>query len=278
MPLEKVTDHILAETSGENGGNMGVVILNDQVVIIDSGMFHQKTKEIRIELEEYELPIRNLILTHAHSDHVFGAQAFDTASIISSEGTRDYCVKNLEDQWDRNRLVEYAESVKAERPELFEAMQDLKIRIPDVVFKRHLSVGPDMELRIEHVGGHTAGSTIVAVPSERISFVGDLIFNGSFPYAADPTCDPERWIMALEKVLAGRYDLIIPGHGPACGDEQVKYHIDFLEIFRDRVIEASDKGMTPNDFIEAGLVPKMDLEKADQRVETAVTHFFKYYG
>ncbi len=278
MPLERVTDTIFADTSGENGGNMGAAILDDQVVVIDSGMFHKKTKEIRIELEQYELPIRNLILTHAHSDHVFGAQAFEAASILSSEGTRDYCVSNLEGQWHRSRLVESAESMKAERPEFFKAVQDLEIRIPDVVFKRHLSVGPGMQLRIEHVGGHTAGSTVVAVPSERIAFVGDLIFNGSFPYAGDPTCDPERWIMALEKVLAGRYDLIIPGHGPVCGEEQVTYHIDFLETFRDRVIEAIDDGMTPEGFIGEGLVPKMDLEKADHRVETAVNHFFRYYG
>jgi cyclase len=278
MPLEKVADNILADTDGENGGNMGAVILDDQIVVIDSGMFHQKTKTTGTELEEYKLPIKNLILTHAHSDHVFGAQVFSTSSIISSEGTRDYCVNNLNDQWDRARLLEYAESMKEERPDFFEAVQDLQIRIPDVVFKRHLSVGPNMELKIEHVGGHTAGSTIVAVPSERIAFIGDLIFNGSFPYAGDPTCDPERWIMALEKVLAGRYDLVIPGHGPVCGEEQVTYHIDFLETFRNRVIEASDNGMTPDEFMEEGLVPKMDLEKADKRVETAVTHFFKYYA
>jgi len=134
MHLEKVTDNIFAETSGENGGNMGAVILNDQVVIIDSGMFHHKTKKISDELAEYQLPIRNLILTHAHSDHVFGAQAFETASIISSEGTRDYCMNSLNDQWNKERLVEYAESMKAERPEFSKAVQDLEIRNPDVVY------------------------------------------------------------------------------------------------------------------------------------------------
>ncbi|MHA1934949.1 MAG: MBL fold metallo-hydrolase [Candidatus Thorarchaeota archaeon] len=215
MALVNVVGKVHADVEGKNGGNFGAIILEDEIVVIDAGMIHPISKMIRENLEkEFNLPILKLVFTHYHSDHVFGAQAFEPVSLIGSASMR-----NLTDQWEPDTLKENYESYRDERPELWKAIQNLSIRLPDIVFTNKLAIGNESEVIIQHVGGHTAGSSTVVVEPENAIFVGDLIFSGVFPYGGDPTSNPDRWIMNLESIIAKDYEFIIPGHGPLCGME-----------------------------------------------------------
>jgi len=98
MTLTKISERIYADTEGTNGGNFGAIVLDDEIVIIDSGMFHHLTEEARELLEkEHQLPVLKLLLTHVHADHVWGAQAFNPVTMISSKQTCSGSITKIED-------------------------------------------------------------------------------------------------------------------------------------------------------------------------------------
>ena len=233
MSLSKLIDRIYANTDGTNGGNHGAIVLEDEIVMIDSGMIHQKSREMKANLEhEIGLPILKLVFTHSHGDHVFGAQAFEPVSLIASAPMRRRCEDNLRSDWKQDTLLKRYSETKEERPELWEAIQSLNIRLPDIVFKDQISLGNNREITVKLLGGHTSGSSIVISHPQKAIFVGDLIFGGQFPYGGDPTCDPDRWIMALEEVQAIDYETIIPGHGPVCGRSELE---DYTQALRYKI-------------------------------------------
>lgn len=278
MALHKVSDRIYADTDGKNGGNLGAVILDDEIAMIDSGMVHNLSRKVRQYVDDtFGLPILKLIITHSHSDHVFGAQAFDPASVIGSADMRKVCESNLSGQWKLDAIREYVKPIKNERPELWASLDDLEIRLPDIVFDNRLLLGRKKEMTVQLVGGHTIGSSIVVIEPEHIAFVGDLIFNGSFPYAGDPTCDPDRWIMGLERIMAAEYEQIIPGHGPVCGQDEIARHLDFLSTLRERVKHALVEGLLPEEFLEKNLLPDHYAEGADRRGSSTVERWFDFY-
>ncbi len=87
MALKKIIDGIYVSDDGSNGGNHGAIVLDDEVVMIDSGMIHPKSADTKKFLEsETGLPIHKLVFTHSHGDHVFGAQAFEPATGTSLNG------------------------------------------------------------------------------------------------------------------------------------------------------------------------------------------------
>ncbi|MHA2302141.1 MAG: MBL fold metallo-hydrolase, partial [Candidatus Thorarchaeota archaeon] len=131
MALEKVSNRVYADVTGENGGNFGAIVLDDEILMVDSGMMHLKSSAAKEFLvNKFELPITKILLTHHHSDHVLGAQAFEPMSFISSSQTREICENALDSHWSDEELKAWAEEAKETRPELWESFQTLRILIP----------------------------------------------------------------------------------------------------------------------------------------------------
>ncbi|MFW9768872.1 MAG: MBL fold metallo-hydrolase [Candidatus Thorarchaeota archaeon] len=279
MSLSKLADGIYASTDGTNGGNHGAIVLEDEVIMIDAGMVHQKSRVTKDFLEqESGLPILKLIFTHYHSDHVFGAQAFEPVSLIASELMRKGCEENLENDWKIEILKKNYEGMKDERPELWKSLDDLSIRLPDIVFKNQLILGNNKEVLVKLMGGHTAGSSVIISETHNTIFIGDLIFNGRFPYAGDRSCNPDRWIMALEDVLAMGYETVIPGHGQVCGLKEVEEYLDALSSLRDNVKEALASELSLEAFLDSTKIPPQISTGAERFAERSIQHWYKFYG
>jgi glyoxylase-like metal-dependent hydrolase (beta-lactamase superfamily II) len=277
MALEKVTDRVYADVTGENGGNFGAILLDDEIIMVDSGMMHLKSTVAKDYLTtNFGLAITKILLTHHHSDHVFGAQAFEPMSLISSSKTREICEAALDAWWSDEELKAWADDAKETRPDLWESLQSLRVIIPDMTFDDEFRFGDEIIFR--HIGGHTAGSSIVIVEPEHILFIGDLLFNKSFPYAGDSSCDPDRWISGLEEIVAAEYQIVIPGHGPLCESEGIIEQIEFLKQFRELIKNAIEEGLTSKQFLDEKRTPNYYLEGAEHRVKVSVEHWFAHYG
>jgi cyclase len=279
MTLQKLMDGLYVSTDGSNGGNHGAIVLEDEVVMVDAGMIHPKSRETKEFLENKTgKPILKLIFTHSHGDHVFGAQAFEPVSLIASLPMRERCEENLKTEWKPEALKERYAPMKDERPEMWNALQDLSIRLPDLVFKTHVFLGNNEEVSVKLLGGHTAGSSTVISHTHNLIFIGDLIFSGMFPYGGDPTCNPDRWIMALEEVLELGLETIVPGHGPVCGPEELENYIQALMDLRANVEDATSLDMTIEDFINEGMIPEAIQEGAERFADRTLDHWFKFYS
>lgn len=278
MALSKLMEGIYADVSGTNGGNHGAIILENEIVMIDSGMIHHKSLETKNNLEEkVGLSIENLILTHSHSDHVFGAQAFEFVNIIASVPMQERCEKNLETEWKRESLLKRYFEVKEERPELWNAVKTLSIRVPTITFRDKISLGKDSEITVKLLGGHTSGSSIVISHKQKAIFVGDLIFNGLFPYGGDPTCNPDDWIEALEEVRDIGYETIIPGHGPVCGINELEEYTHALKELRDAVRNAVLFGTSKEQMMDEGQIPKPLQSGIERFGDVTLDHWFGFY-
>ena len=127
------------------------------------------------------------------------------------------------------------------------------------------------------LGGHTSGSSIVISHPHNTVFVGDLIFNEQFPYAGDPTCDPDRWILALEEIHSYEYDIIVPGHGPVCGQKELAGYIEALSDLRDLIKEALKTGLSVESFIKREMVPESIAAGFERFGEVSLKHWFSFY-
>ena len=84
--LEVVTPHTVANTRGVGRGNAGAVSLRNFTIAIDSTIYAKTALLFRQNLEKhFNLPIKYLIFTHYHADHIFGIGPFSDVTTISSE-------------------------------------------------------------------------------------------------------------------------------------------------------------------------------------------------
>ena len=91
-----------------------------------------------------------------------------------------------------------------------------------------------------HLGGHTPCSSVVWLPDESILFAGDLIFQGRYPFLA--TANIEKLMEALRFLPGLGAQVIVPGHGLLCGNEEVLKQLNYIETTWERTAEHVKKG------------------------------------
>lgn len=198
-------------------GNTGGISLENYTVAVDSTGNLSGGKIFRKKLENYyNLPIKYVIFTHYHGDHINGRQAFKDVDLIIS----DFIPTD-------------------------------KGRFQNAIFiKDDYSIQDEnLEVKIFHTGGHTVDSMFVHFPSEEIVFAGDIIFENLFPpFGGDPTCNPELWFQALEKIEALNPIKIVPGHGPYLTGDKINNHLSNLQKLRINVKKAIKENLKPHEI------------------------------
>src|SRR6185436_2774819 len=106
-----------------------------------------------------------------------------------------------------------AESYMAENP-------GVEIVLPTITFEDQITLHcGSREIQIKHLGrGHTSGDIIAYLPQEGIVVAGDLVI-APVPYVGNPQSHPGDWSASLERLLALKPKIIIPGHGPVMRDD-----------------------------------------------------------
>ncbi|MFX0064128.1 MAG: MBL fold metallo-hydrolase, partial [Candidatus Hermodarchaeota archaeon] len=230
--LEQVSPHTVA-VSSIRGGNCGAVALNDFIIAIDSTMFPKTGNLFREKLEKkFELPVKMLFITHSHGDHVFGMKAFKDTTIIGSSKLVSIMTENAKTRWTPEALDEW----KKDNPDIAPLLEDVEIVFPSIGFETKLEIiDGNLKLELYQSGGHTACSSYAYFPHEKVMFSGDLIFAKTFPYAGDPSCNPNLWIRTLEHFLTLDVEKFINGHGPVVDRKEIEKHLSFFKELRDRV-------------------------------------------
>ncbi|MFX0016267.1 MAG: MBL fold metallo-hydrolase [Promethearchaeota archaeon] len=249
--LEFVTDyHCIVNTSMIRSGNIGAIVLRNFVCIVDTTTYTVTAKNFRDKVEEkFGLPIKYLVYTHYHGDHIFGSPAFRDLSIIGSKET----LHNLTDPNTLKSLEEWRNNLIIEDP----LAKGIEITPPTTTFEyKKLLYDEDLKIEIYHAGGHTSGSTYVYFPVEKVIFTGDLVFEDIYPYAGDPTCNPDKWLTQLQQIQKMDIEKIVPGHGHVLLSKQdLDKHISFYKSLKEIVCEVIQdnlpmKAIKPPDFFK----------------------------
>ena len=215
--------------------NAGFIITGDGVVVIDAlgspSLGAELISSIRRLTSE---PIRYVIVTHYHADHVYGLQSFKDAGaqIIAHPAGREYLnsdTARLRLESSRQELLPWID----EKTRLVPA--DRWLETEDTV----LHVG-SYDFRIRHVGpAHTPEDLVVYVPKAGVLFAGDLVFRGRIPYVGQ--ADRRQWIESLGRMTEFRPQVMVPGHGPISRQPLVDIELtrDYLIYLRATMAQAA---------------------------------------
>ncbi len=214
--------------------NAAFVVTDDQVVVFDALGAPVLAEELVAEIRRVtSLPIRLVIVSHYHADHVYGLQVFKAlgAEIIAHEGARDYLNSNTA-----------ALRLTASRADLSPWI-DQNTRL--VAADRWLRAGTTLELGgttfvIDHAGpAHTSEDLVVYLPQRSVLLAGDLVFRARVPFVGD--ADSGAWVKALDRLLKFDARVIVPGHGPASTEAQADLQLtrDYLVHLRRSMADAA---------------------------------------
>jgi glyoxylase-like metal-dependent hydrolase (beta-lactamase superfamily II) len=219
--------------------NAAFVVTREGVLVVDALGSPALARELLAEIRRITAaPVRYVVVTHYHADHIYGLQAFKDAgaTIVAQRSGLLYLNSDTADL-----------RLKASREEMAPAV-DQSTRL--VAADRWID-GPTtlrlggLDFVLQPVGpAHTPEDLVVWVPQSKLLFAGDVVFRGRIPFVGQ--ADSGRWIGALDTLLAFDARIIVPGHGPISTSARADLELtrDYLVYLRQTMGEAA-RNMDP---------------------------------
>src|SRR6516165_2292895 len=198
--------HEEASSANEDGiANIGFIIGDEAVAVVDPGGSYAEGEALRAAIRVCtEKPIRYVILTHVHPDHVFGAAAFRRdhpdfvghAKLPGALAQRgEYYLRRLHEA-----LGEGAEGSEVVPPTVL------------VADRLDLDLGHRRLMLQAHGRAHTDNDLTVFDEKTRTFWLSDLLFVDRIPVIDGSLVG---WLKELDGLTAIAADRAVPGHGPA---------------------------------------------------------------
>ena len=223
------------------GGNIAVSAGEDGVFIIDD-QIEPLTGQLLSSISKVsDQPIRFVINTHYHGDHVGGNETLGKAgSVIIAHD-------NIRQRMNSDQVSIFFDETTPTWP------QD---SLPIITFNDRVTLHLNGEaVTAIHVPrGHTDGDSIVHFPDSNVIHMGDIFFNGLYPFIdLDGGGSIQGTIAAVELGIGMADDetQIIPGHGPMSDLSGMQEYLAFLISARDKVQALIDQGMSLQQAVAA---------------------------
>lgn len=249
-------------------------------IIVDCMESNESAAKVKAAFNKISTkPIKALIYTHNHADHIFGAGIMageDDPEIYSHELTNYYI----------DRLLNVVRPIIGERSSrMFGTSLDNDAHIncgigprldadenttrsllrPTVTFKDELEVEVEgIKLKLIHAPGETNDQLFVWIADRKILLPGDNIYK-AFPnlYTIRGTSyrDVKMWSSSLDKMRFLNPEILIPSHTqPIKGAEKIqgilRDYRDAIQFVHDQTIRNINKGLTPDELAEKVILPE----------------------
>ncbi len=292
--ITQVADNVYV-ASGYDASNIAMIIGTDGYVLIDAGKFPSNSQKVHDEFKKItDKPLKAIIFTHGHNDHVGGTEPF----LAGTKGVKLYAAENLgvEDEFDqlaghKNQraymqagmklppserinngvaLPVYKDGAfsdkpvaKGEKSPYTPAITKDDITNPITAPVSTIEVA-GLTLELIRAAGESEDTLMVYYPAKDVMFVGDLIYR-SFPnlYSIRGTKyrDVRAWIDALNVIVDKNPNAVVMGHTrPFVGKKETQQAVtnyrDAVAFVFEKSIEGMNNGLTPDELVEYVQLPE----------------------
>jgi alkyl sulfatase BDS1-like metallo-beta-lactamase superfamily hydrolase len=277
--LIEVTDGVYSAV-GFGLANSILVEGDDGAIIIDTMETIEEGHMVREEFRKVSSkPIKAIIYTHNHTDHVFGAEAFVDAGqspeVFAQERTMDYVYRIVS---------EYRPIITKRSFRMFGTYLDRQAMINDGIgpflgidedstlgivkptrtFSDYLEAEiAGVRFRLVHAPGETDDQIFVWFPDKRVLACGDNLYK-AFPnlytIRGTPYRDLKGWVASLDKMRALNPEHLVPSHTrPISGQAKVNKILtdyrDAIQYVHDQTVRGINQGLTPDELVETVKLP-----------------------
>ncbi|HVV40619.1 MAG TPA: MBL fold metallo-hydrolase [Nitrobacter sp.] len=224
-----------------NTSNAGFVVTSDGVAVFDAlGTPSLGWALLQTIRKTSDKPIRYVIASHYHADHIYGLQAFKdhtSALIVAQERAAEY--KENDETAD-----EKADERLAQRRGALYPWVNEKTRVvpPDITFKDRMTITlGDRRLTLLYAGpAHSSSDSMMMVEPDGVLFAGDIVQNSRIPFMNSDDVSTTQWLKALDEVEQLNPKFIIPGHGKSStqAKEAIAFTRDYIQYVRGAMAKA----------------------------------------
>ncbi len=235
MRRERVSDDIYVFTSGLYAQvTASAVVTRGGVVVVDTLPFPEETREMIGYIKGLgQGPIKYLVNTHWHGDHINGSYLFDDSVEL-------VCHKRCQ-----QAIMEFSQAALDESKETSPLFEEVKLRIPEVIFEDGemvLHVG-NKSVEMTLTPGHTADSVVAYVREDKVLIAADTVM--PVPYFI--WGDRHDFKKSLDFLRRYHLESIVQGHGEVLlrGEipNVIESSIDYLDILEQKVTEIIEKDL-----------------------------------
>lgn len=255
----------------ENFGNIGMVITDEGVVLIDTGSASQPFAALKPLRDLTDKPVRYVIYTHGHADHAANtppilqeaAQRGDMRPHVIGHVNVSKRMDRYAELYGQNAFINRIQfRIPANMPSYPPTERFIR---PDITYEHEMSFRlGGLTFELHHAMGETDDITWVHIPERKLVFCGDL-FVSSCPNIGNPLKVQRyevEWAEALEQIVALKPDVLSPGHGPvlrgATISEALLVTARSLRYLHDEVVRRLNLGQWQEQIVrEVQLPPEL---------------------
>ncbi len=306
--LKPLADGVYAcihKSGGAAYSNAGIIDLGGSTLLVDAFDTMAAGRDLRQTAEAlFERPVETIILTHAHSDHWTGASVFDaTTSLLASKTTRQVCfewgaeiMEEIQNpaKWE-DWLKEAEKQLRTEQDErvrvglensitrthyVMAEMAEFQPRYADQTFEDTVIFqGSERKAELRSLGyGHSDDDAVLLLPQDRAAFMGDIGFFDTQPFFG--FCDIEGYREQLLFFQDSEYQVLVPGHGPVGGKDDVAMQLKYFDVMEELVGKVAQRGGSFEEAMQLTLPKPFDewLIGGMERFEVNVRYLFARLG
>ncbi|MCZ6749634.1 MAG: MBL fold metallo-hydrolase [SAR324 cluster bacterium] len=214
-----------------NNFHYSMFLVTSEGIVATDPINADAARWLKAELDRrFGQPVRYLIYSHSHGDHISGGEVFaDTAIVVAHENAKAEILAN-----------------------------NVPTAPPDLVFSDRMTLtlgGKTVEL--SYLGkSHSDNLIVMRFVDSRVVFGVDFVSAKRMPYRDFPGGFLDDWPHALEALEARDFDILATGHGPMGGPSDVREARGYLEELRAAVAARIEQGMSDAQIVEAVTMDK----------------------
>ena len=189
--------------------NTYIVEFDDCCVVIDAGISIEQVKELT------QKPIKAVLITHGHFDHITEIETYDAQNITI------YAHKNIVNML--NDPYENASNLFGE---------NVKFNIKNINFVENETININSnQIKCIHTPGHSADGMSYLIDNNLFS--GDTVFSVAVGRIDLPSSSPQDLVDSLKNILSQDFELMYAGHGRVSDKQEqqnnIKYWLKILD-------------------------------------------------